>query len=850
MSIRDSITIVSAVYNVEEYLEEFLSSIIRQKVNINNNLSVILVDDGSTDRSLEICNEWREKYPRIFEVISKSNGGPASARNAGLEKVSSKWVTFCDSDDILGWDYLLEFNCFLTRCESLNVFPDLISCRLLVYWEETGKYDYSHPLDFKFKGGSKVFDINEGHDLGLQLSASHAFYNMDVINNNNLRFLDVKPSFEDALFASMFILKSNETMGVVKEAHYFYRKRRNQSSLMGNVWSKEEKYKEQIEFGNMRLINEALEIKGYIPKWVSNVLIYDALWNFGKFVNKGLLELSGFSDDLLVFYRESLRSMLKEIPLEHIINANVPHFSEVFKYYFLSFIGAYNELKENVFAEAFDYDESARLLGIKIRAVENLADRLSFYSSSIQIFPEFKKIKVIDFLEEVLAYEVVVWLPLNESPFLQICLDDEFLEFKGSRKLNRFVSKYIDKSHLAKNKAPSRTNELSKKVHRSFYDTGFLSKRFKDSWLFIDRGSSADDNAEHLYRYVIKKHQGVNAYYVLSKGSQDWGRLKKEGFNLIEYNSFEHKQLLLSCIYLISSHADEYIFNVMRPVFYKDIIKYKFIFLQHGVIQNDLSFWLNNKDIDLFLTASVDEFESIGGDFNRYKFSKKEVVLTGLPRHDSLSVKQEHKERSEVKRVVIMPTWRKSLVGAIKPLSNNASVNPIFFESFFYKDWVSLLKCLSNMECVKSGLVQIDFCPHSNLQAYSSFFRLDGVNIVSPKDFGSIQDLFVRSDMIITDYSSVAFEMGFLEKPVVYYQTGRDSIYSGGHTTSLGYFDYSVHGLGPVFSEPQEVKLHIEKEQMNGFVMPEKYRCRAKEMFPYEKGKACERVYEEILKLG
>lgn len=91
------ISVVVPVYNVENYLNECLESILQQTYH---ELEVILVDDGSTDRSGELCEEWKKKDKRI-QVIHQSNQGLSEARNRGLEHITGKYVAFVDSDDIL-----------------------------------------------------------------------------------------------------------------------------------------------------------------------------------------------------------------------------------------------------------------------------------------------------------------------------------------------------------------------------------------------------------------------------------------------------------------------------------------------------------------------------------------------------------------------------------------------------------------------------------------------------------------------------------------------------------------------------------------------------------------------------
>ena len=89
------ISVIVPVYNVENYLEKCVDSIIAQTYK---NIEVILVDDGSTDKSATICDKYSQIYERI-KVIHKVNGGLSSARNAGLEVCSGDFVGFVDSDD-------------------------------------------------------------------------------------------------------------------------------------------------------------------------------------------------------------------------------------------------------------------------------------------------------------------------------------------------------------------------------------------------------------------------------------------------------------------------------------------------------------------------------------------------------------------------------------------------------------------------------------------------------------------------------------------------------------------------------------------------------------------------------
>lgn len=93
---NDLVTIIVPVFNVHEYLDECINSILRQTYT---NIEVLLVDDGSTDGSSEICDTYK-KY-NSFTIIHKKNGGLSDARNVGIENAHGKYVCFVDSDDII-----------------------------------------------------------------------------------------------------------------------------------------------------------------------------------------------------------------------------------------------------------------------------------------------------------------------------------------------------------------------------------------------------------------------------------------------------------------------------------------------------------------------------------------------------------------------------------------------------------------------------------------------------------------------------------------------------------------------------------------------------------------------------
>lgn len=119
---EDLISIIVPVYKVEKYLRESIESILKQSYS---NLEIILVDDGSPDGCPAICDEYKERDARV-KVIHKENGGLSSARNAGIEVSSGKYIAFVDSDDSIHVDFIRilhelceQYECDIAQCDFL-----------------------------------------------------------------------------------------------------------------------------------------------------------------------------------------------------------------------------------------------------------------------------------------------------------------------------------------------------------------------------------------------------------------------------------------------------------------------------------------------------------------------------------------------------------------------------------------------------------------------------------------------------------------------------------------------------------------------------------------------------------
>ena len=99
---RYKFSVIIPIYNVEDYIEQTMLSVVNQTIGFKENIQLILINDGSSDNSENICKKYRDMFPDNVVYVEQKNSGVSSARNKGMEYIEGELVTFLDSDD--KWD--------------------------------------------------------------------------------------------------------------------------------------------------------------------------------------------------------------------------------------------------------------------------------------------------------------------------------------------------------------------------------------------------------------------------------------------------------------------------------------------------------------------------------------------------------------------------------------------------------------------------------------------------------------------------------------------------------------------------------------------------------------------------
>ncbi|HFU5741284.1 TPA: CDP-glycerol:glycerophosphate glycerophosphotransferase [Campylobacter jejuni] len=804
-------TIISAVYNVEKYLDDYFNSIINQRLDFKKNIFMILVDDGSTDNSANIIKKYQKKYPKNIVYLYKENGGQASARNLGLKYIQENnyktpWVTFTDPDDFLDRNYFYEVDKFLSTYQDDNVC--MIGCNIIFYHEKQRIYKDNHSLNFKFKKGVYIKE-NYNLDNFIQLSAASCFINITFLNNL-IYDEKLKPNFEDAKFISEYLLENiNLKSAFLPKAKYFYRKREDGSSTLDSKLKLKDYYLNVTNNGYLAILNSC-KYKKNIPLFIENLVLYDLCWQIKPLINSSE-KISILNKNEQQKYLNLLDQIFSFISLETIMKFFL---AGCWLFYKIGILNCFkNEKPSFQIAYIEDYDPYKEQILITYYTGDD-KDMENILVDEKEVYVDYKKIVKYNFLDRVFCYQKRLWIsiPKDAQDRLEILINHKQIMVE---KYNKY---FLDVQNIRK--------EFQKRLPKS------------NIWLLMDRDYAADDNAEHLYRYIMQNHPEQKIVFTLRKESSDWERLEKEGFNLIKFGSYKFERIIKKSSKVISSHADEYLMKYITS-------KQQFIFLQHGITQNDISKWLNSRKIDLFLVSTQMEYDSIVNNYTYYKFGKKEVALTGFSRHDALL----KNNQTNIKQILIMPTWRHYLSGLMMKNSGIREMKDDFVQSEYYFRWNSLLNNENLKKLCKRYSYGIVFNPHPNIIPYLKEFNLPSyIKIANQNE--SLQVLFCNSSLMITDYSSVAFEMAYLKKPVIYYQFDKEEFFRS-HTLQKGYFDYEKNGFGPVVKSEKYLLKELEKSLANYCKPYGMFRDNIETTFKVKDFKCCEKIckilFEDIL---
>lgn len=684
MTQRFKASIILACHDVEDFIDDALSSIVAQSEF--ENFEVIPVDDGSSDATWQIIEEYRDRYPENFFPIrfAEGSGGPGRPRNAGLDRATAEYVIFMDPDDrILGDGY----SDLLHAMEEHQ--SDIVIATRYGVPEGGGPEDrlwtdWIAPRPY-VNGDSYPIKINLLRQRPVILKS---IYRRARIEEWNLRFLERVRSCEDEIFDKKYLLLS-ERITKINDVVYLYTVART-----GSITTK------------IRLaVFEDLDVL-----------------------------LPGLDDALSVYFDDS------------IVSSRVAALLRTFYFpkMFLLIDGSKREALEitRKACEEFGFDRLERAAHPTDRWLAKQL-RARRYSAIITFFQAMHFVRT--------------------SPKARRAVNSVYAAQRFVARTRRSI---VNLPKTARKAAPLAKEALTSEGRRKVWATRVrpsLAGEPNGYWLFMDRRDKASDNGEALYRYVRDNGIHDKIAFVIRRDCPDYDRLVADGFNVLAYDTLEQWRVLYNCEHFFGSHVDHVVIypwtRFGAPV---GTPRYKLNFLQHGIIRSDLSSWLGTKSYHTFCASAWPEYQGLL-DNPRYGLTPETLKLTGLARHDLLKAR-------DGDYVLVSPTWRSFLLG----VSTEA-----FLKSDFYRNWHALLYDADVAHALTEAGVKFRLLLHRDLARFSECFpAAPHLEVVQFEDVTSFSAELSSAKMMVTDYSTIAFDVLYLRRPVVYFMFPESQVHS------------------------------------------------------------------------
>ena len=349
----------------------------------------------------------------------------------------------------------------------------------------------------------------------------------------------------------------------------------------------------------------------------------------------------------------------------------------------------------------------------------------------------------------------------------------------------------------------------------------------------------AQDNGFYFFRHCMEqdmeRKMGRSIYYVIDKKQPDYReRLLPYKDHVIQFMSLRHMVYLLAARLLISSDskAHAYAWRAKESIILPRIEQQKkLVFLQHGVIAlKRVQFYSKGTNaVQLFVTSNQREHDIICKEMD---YPDEDVIITGLARWDVL----EDAGWPE-KHILIMPTWRNWL----EEVSDAA-----FQTSDYYRNYMALLNDEGMGALLERYDLYLDFYIHPKFRDYISNFSIGNSGRVRLIPFGAepLNQLIMGCKLLITDYSSVCWDVYYQGKPVLFYQFDVEQ-----YNESTGsYIDLETELFGDRALTPEALLSLLEQYAKDGFALPRRYAEMRPHMFAYLDHNNSQRTCEEIMK--
>ena len=300
-------SVVIPIYNVENYLKETIESVLKQTIGFESNIQLILVNDGSIDKSEKICLEYKEKYLKNIIYIKQENSGTSAARNKGIDVAKGKYIVFLDADDFISKNALSSLLKFFDRHFDEI---DIVAYNLYRYMQNKKKKKVFDRAKI-FNRGTDVYNL-DGEDFYVVQPSMNVciknYYEYNIKFDTSLKY------HEDTKYNTMIMMKKKK-IGYVDDAIYYYRKYEGQvTDIKSNAYFN---FEDMMTLFNY-CINSYTKTNGKIEKNIQSLIIHIIRCRLWKKI-QNLLPI--YEDEIAAKKAKNrLIEVLKKVDNEIIVN--------------------------------------------------------------------------------------------------------------------------------------------------------------------------------------------------------------------------------------------------------------------------------------------------------------------------------------------------------------------------------------------------------------------------------------------------------------------------------------------------------------------------------------------------
>ncbi len=853
------ISVITPVYNNGASLRKSVGSVFKQTMSAAD-FELILVDDGSTDDSGEVCRTLADSHENV-RVLHEENAGVSVARNLGIINACGKYLMFLDADDTLSANALDEMYRFF---EEHADETEVVTC--LIDYVENGRINPPHKR-FEILKERGVYSVDGYENMNiLQTTINVCVKNDGGLFDENLNLA------EDQLFVTSRVMKKH-SIGFVPQVVYTYNRSPFSSSSL-----KSHPYLcfDGLTYFFSRLTEDFAQ-GGKLHPYVQSLILYNIGWR----VTSDKLVAHGLTKEQETLCLETLRVFLKPVSVKTV--CNFLYADAQMKLFFLALKGercrlvtggaGYSVLCEkelvhcadraDIFFTRLNIRDDALIITGRLGTFvpEDTAQALLLNGEPVPVF-----LSDGHRIGQPASVCFDLRLPISDSGYLDFsvrfgdrgkvktafffgsfCRVNSELTaaacgqyvLSADEDLGRIAIFKSDEKTLSKLRKNEDAAVLRLDPRAWLYRTAQRLMPDKRVWLYSDAaGVYGNGYLQFMHDAALK--DGVKRYYIVNdpnaKKVLKNKALRRRSAAL--YGSRRHKLLFLGSEKILASYISPEIvcpFGKEPMRRYGDIFGGEIIYLQHGVMHADLpQLYAREKCLaDKIVVSSPFEKAKLT---NGYHYRDDELILSGMPELELLDDKQ-----TPFRRLLYMPSWRAAYIGGFV---NNSRVadETVFKSSTFYKAVSEWLSSESLANFLEENDLYLDVKSHPIFSCYDRFFEPKSRRVtftgahICPTDY----------PLLITDFSSCVFDFVYLRRPVIYFMPDYELFLSGALHNYCALDLPLEEGFGELTRTPEELMDALKKAAGNEFRPENKYLERMEAFFDCRREPHRKLLYESF----